>query len=634
MKTLLVTILIGLFLALGAENAQAACAQGSRYIYPAGDWVIAGIDVEVDYYAQGELRPCGWYVEMQNAGGRIYFAPESYVRLPSGGYGAYDYAPNNWEAHTYAPANIAGTGPGCAYAQNSLTEYQIDQEYQVRLDYGPYGQCFDASGPPGGGGAGPTLTLTASNTAPLVNSDPVTVTAQYSGGAIETSSLTFSENCPKVPNTVSCTFNPTQVGQQTVSAVYVNLQAAVDINVLAQQESGTFRFYVDVDGSFNPSNPSDDSLQFSPGYDLNAGHVGVAPNPQQVTLIAAYVGNQSGQIVPPPQDVSVVRMALQDTTHYEGYAMNAGDDTDWDYGFNGQSREQFAFANFGTLVANQARLTLSVYDYGGSTKIRAFAQNAQSDVLAQSDLVGLPSSVPNTLDNDSSPGSNNPGDGITALEEWRGFMVQGQHIRTNPISKDLFVTHEDANIWNIDLATAGSLGVNYWIVALDEVQGTDNYINFKSGNLPDHRGQKALRIVQAFGNGCTTPTCNTSLFGRADPIDENMPVSLMRPNNTIRIRIWSNNIRYASPVLQDLNTVEAPDQDKTNQTLAHEIGHSLGLEHFEVNVLPCPMSTNLRSVMAWGFTRVSNGTPPNNCAWNNIPTTYKDDERSTFKMKD
>jgi hypothetical protein len=115
---------------------------------------------------------------------------------------------------------------------------------------------------------------------------------------------------------------------------------------------------------------------------------------------------------------------------------------------------------------------------------------------------------------------------------------------------------------------------------------------------------------------------------------EGTPPSQLRPINTLRLRIFSNNIRFASPVIQSLEAVESPDQAKTSQTLAHEIGHALSLDHFEVGSLPCPMSTELRSVMAYGFTKVSNGLPPNNCAWNNIPSTYRDDEeRRAFKLK-
>jgi hypothetical protein len=42
-------------------------------------------------------------------------------------------------------------------------------------------------------------------------------------------------------------------------------------------------------------------------------------------------------------------------------------------------------------------------------------------------------------DADASPGNANIGDGIAAFDEYRGFIVSGAHVRTDPRQKDLFV---------------------------------------------------------------------------------------------------------------------------------------------------------------------------------------------------
>ena len=42
-------------------------------------------------------------------------------------------------------------------------------------------------------------------------------------------------------------------------------------------------------------------------------------------------------------------------------------------------------------------------------------------------------------DKDFPPLYGAPGDGLSRYEEYRGFMVQGEHIRTNPNEKDVFI---------------------------------------------------------------------------------------------------------------------------------------------------------------------------------------------------
>lgn len=610
-------LLVGALLLFLPANADAGCALvwGTAEVSQSDAYA----DVSVEFMPGGSgPYSCNYYGEV----GTPQYAAAAGAAGPNGP-GNSMYMREQWWAWATASVTVAGPASGNAHAQSLAMEFLYELDQLVSSEgVGTWDDSEWIEGSAAPPPSGPPITLTASNYTPLQNSGLVTVTAQLSDPSYA-NAMTWEGCTPDSSYVVLCYVSTSTVGIRSVAVFIDNVEVdRIEINVQAEgsQQSGTLRLFRDVDGSFNPASPSDDF--FSPGYAADGvTHVGL---PQQVTLIAAYV-SQSGQIVAPPQGVSSATITLQGTTNYEGHAMNAGTDTDYDYGFNG--REQIGFANFGSVAANQARITLSVYDYGGSTKAWAAAGGQNSDLL------GLPDSVPGTQDVDTSPNNNNHGDGITALEEWRGFMVQGQHVRLNPLSKDLFVVHEDANIWNFDLGFAQSLGVNYWIVALSEVDG-DNWINFRSGNLPGHQGQKALRVAQGGGIGCPNEACTGQGFGITDPLVEGTPPSQLRPINVLRLRIFSNNIRFASPVIQSTEVVESPDQDKTSQTLAHEIGHAVSLDHFEVSSLPCPMNSELRSVMAYGFTKVSNGTPPNNCAWNNIPSTYRDEEeRRTFKLK-
>jgi hypothetical protein len=105
-----------------------------------------------------------------------------------------------------------------------------------------------------------------------------------------------------------------------------------------------------------------------------------------------------------------------------------------------------------------ARVTLDCWDYGGFTLTRATHAGAVANLhiplddngnwiadggwkvgsLAVADTGGLSSE-----DSDLTPvGDGLSGDGLTRFEEYRGFMVQGVHTRTDPSVKDVFAFSE------------------------------------------------------------------------------------------------------------------------------------------------------------------------------------------------
>lgn len=59
------------------------------------------------------------------------------------------------------------------------------------------------------------------------------------------------------------------------------------------------------------------------------------------------------------------------------------------------------------------------------------------------------------LDADATPGVLPPpstgltGDGLSNFEEFRGFVVDGVHVRTSTEQKDLFVTYIVLTIWEL-----------------------------------------------------------------------------------------------------------------------------------------------------------------------------------------
>jgi hypothetical protein len=170
-------------------------------------------------------------------------------------------------------------------------------------------------------------------------------------------------------------------------------------------------------------------------------------------------------------------------------------------------------------ASNQARATLWVHDYGGSTKVLATTTSGGY----QSDLLNLPNNV--TLpdhDDETGPGNNQlPGDRLSVWEEYRGFYALDNHVRLHPDLKDLFYYHLDPTLNDFNAGFASGLGIQLWKVRSYEVQGAgvDSWINFNSinhpsGLIPGHQVQRALQIEEGGFNGIVVGEC---ILGMAIP---------------------------------------------------------------------------------------------------------------------
>lgn len=168
------------------------------------------------------------------------------------------------------------------------------------------------------------------------------------------------------------------------------------------------------------------------------------------------------------------------------------------------------------------------------------------------------------------------GDGLSLYEEYRGFMVKGQHTRTDPNRtdpnrKDLFiyskVPHDSAGIDRFYIAS----GIKVHRVD-DKELGSDRVINFNSS--------KDTHVVDQHGLVMVETSLDEGIAGKS-PIGP--------PKYVDKVQIKKDYLNNESPNRGDALMV----------TIAHELGHAVGIQHhgtgdykreFRRGELPCVIS--------------------------------------------
>jgi hypothetical protein len=390
--------------------------------------------------------------------------------------------------------------------------------------------------------------------------------------------------------------------------------------------------FLDADG-FSAADPAgtDDKSWFVPGS-LHTG-VSVAPSalPQRIHVAAAYL-DYAGAVVAPPVAGSAT-MSLSHVSAFKGIAMNASMRHRSDDAPDVEAvTTTAAFAS----TDNVARFDLDVYDYGaiatatvthGSGPSQSTAQlripldadgNALPDAgwLASDSTQGVTTTLhvagtgASADDTDPGPaGTTAVGDGLTRYEEYRGFLVQGTHVRTNPGVMDLFINYQNT----LSLGFAANLPFSKWGVLATEID-TDRGINFKFTDaavpLPGHFAQKALQLVDGGYNRASPGT-----VGYTNSVTNN-PAP---PSQIVSITIYTGSIRWSSPPHNSKTRKDPVDPEKTSQTIAHEVGHGISLQHIPVNGA-CPLPPATDTVMVTLY--FSQTTNVNDCAWTHIPHLY------------
>jgi hypothetical protein len=410
--------------------------------------------------------------------------------------------------------------------------------------------------------------------------------------------------------------------------VYANVGEGTDQQeAIVKVEEPVLRIFLDAGTNFNPASPQSDDLLpngrgWVPGADLQTG-ASVAL-PQQVELIAAFM-TASGQIVAPPPGVTGVTISLdpQRTSAFVGYAMNSPLNTTVDF-------------QIGTTVAgagNTWRAALDVYDYGGFTTVVATPvggsrppaelrlprddnNNLLPDVGWYADGEYVPEPTSATEDSDAQPAvsplASRPwgeiGDGLSAYEEYRGFIVEGVHRRTDPRRKDLFVTFDLE--WRVGFASNLRREDDVGLRVL-EIRGSSSdhpqplwehdesgLIAFRShnesptGDVPA-AGAIPQRAVRLFVDRMSWNPSFPGDFGGVTtsvPAGELVPPGIAVPSDvevvTIRVLHGLNLAGEDTWMLYGVSRqyTEAEARNEVNRSFGHEVGHTIAICHLDA----CP----------------------------------------------
>jgi hypothetical protein len=178
---------------------------------------------------------------------------------------------------------------------------------------------------------------------------------------------------------------------------------------------------------------------------------------------------------------------------------------------------------------------------------------------------------PDEMDEDTSPGNDNNGDGLTAYEEYRGVFSEGQYRRLDPRKKELGVQLPDKEKerFRSGMALLAQAAGIITVPLTKEELSADRILNKHSGS--GHK-QHALRLEIA--------DLDSGVLGQNDP--KAKLKKLPKESQRVAIDLVQLALQYAKQAAAYKSFGESMPftlNESIAFTIAHELGHGIGLDH-------------------------------------------------------